>query len=92
MRIVNDEVFICICNVKYDEHKCCTKHSFVYDSHFKPLHQSKFCGALIDNRSDAYICVLEDKDRETKKNLRYDLIELFGGLFHVEYIYKITTC
>ena len=63
LRIVNDGVFICTWNVKYDEYNCSTKHSFVYDSHFKPLHQTKFCGVLIDNKADAPIFVLEDKDR-----------------------------
>ena len=38
-------------------------------SNFKPLHQSKCCGALIDNRSDAPICVLEDKEGEKNLNL-----------------------
>ena len=65
--IVNDGVYICICNVKSDEYKCWTKHAFVYDSHFKPLHHSKCFRDLIDNISDATICVLEDKDRATKK-------------------------
>ena len=37
---------------------------FDYDSHFKHLHQSKCCEALMDNRADTPICVLEDKDRE----------------------------
>ena len=37
---------------------CVRKHAFVYDSHFKPLHQSKCCWALIDNRADAHIFVL----------------------------------
>ena len=73
MRRANDRVFICTCNVKPDEYDCWTKHAFVYDSHFKPLHQTKRCGVLIDNRSDAHICVLEDKDIETKKNLRHAL-------------------
>ena len=40
-----------------------------YDSHFKPLHQTKCFGVLIDNRADAPICVLEDKDRESKIKL-----------------------
>ena len=62
------------------------KHAFVYESHFKPLHQSKYCGALIDNRADAPICVLEDKDREKNLNLRYALKEFFGGMCHVEYV------
>ena len=68
------------------------KHSFIYDSYFKPLHQSKCCGALIDNADDAPIFGLEDKDKEKKLNLIYDLKEFFRGLFHVEYVYKITPC
>ena len=91
-RIVNDGVFICTCNVKSDEYNCWIKHAFVYYSHFKPLNQSKCCGDVIDNRADAPICVLEDKDREAKEKLRYTLIEFFGCMFHVEYVYKRTTC
>ena len=68
LRIFNYGVFICTCNVEYDEYNCWTKHAFVYDSHFKSLHQSKCCGVIIDNRADALICVLEDKYRATKKN------------------------
>ena len=63
LRRVNDGVFICTCNVESVEYNCWTKHAFVYDSHFKPLHQTKCCGVLIDNRADAPVCVLEDKDR-----------------------------
>ena len=59
MRKVNYRVYICICNVKSDEYKCRKKHAFVYDSHFKTFHQSKCYGAIIDNRYDAPICVLE---------------------------------
>ena len=60
---VNDGVYICICNVKSDEYECWTKHAFVYDSHFKPLYQSKCCGDLLDNWSGSPIFVLEHKDR-----------------------------
>ena len=41
--------------------KCMTKHAFYFYSHFRTFHQSKCFGALIDNRADAPICVLEDK-------------------------------
>ena len=92
MRRFNDGVFICTCNVQSDEYNYWTKHAFAYDSHFKPFHQLKCCGVLIDNRADAPICFLEDKDRVTKKNLIHALIELFGGLCHAEYVYKITPC
>ena len=92
LRTVNDGVFICTCNVKSDEYNFWTKHAFVYDSHCKPLHQTKCCGVLIDNRADAPICVFEDKDRESKKHVDHSLKEFFGGKCHVENLYKITTC
>ena len=62
IRTLNDGVYICACNVQSVEYNGWTKHAFVYDSHFKPLHQTKCCGVFIDNRDDAPICVLEDKD------------------------------
>ena len=61
LKRVNAGVFICTCNVQSVEYDCWTKHAFVYDSHFKPLHKTKCCGVLIDNRADAPICVLEGK-------------------------------
>ena len=60
MRKVNDGVYICTCNVKYDEYKCWEKHAFFY-SNFKPLYQSKCCRDLIDNRAGAPIYVLRIK-------------------------------
>ena len=78
MRKLNYGVYICTCNIKFDEYKCWKKLEFVYDSRFKPFHQSKCCGGLIDNRSDAPICVLEDKEIETKLNLSYALKDFFG--------------
>ena len=86
----NDGVYIFTCTVKYDEYKCRTKNAFIFDSHFKPLHQSKCFGSLIDNRADANICVLEDKERKTNLNLTYELEDFFGGQFHVGYVYRIT--
>ena len=89
---VNDGVFICTCNFQSVEYNCCTKHAFVYDIHFKPFHQTKFCGVIIDNRSDAPIFVLEDKDRESNKKFDHALKEFFGGKCHVENVYRITPC
>ena len=39
IRRVNDGVYICTCLVRYYEYNFKTKHAFVFDSHFKPLHQ-----------------------------------------------------
>ena len=92
MRRLNAGVFICTCNVQSVEYKCLTKHSFVYDRNFRPLHKTKCCEVIIDNRSDAPIFVLEDKDRESNKKFDHALKEFFGGLCHVENVYRITPC
>ena len=55
LRRFSDGVCICKCSVRYDEYNRKTKHAFLCDSHFKTLHQSKFCGDIIDNRSDVPI-------------------------------------
>ena len=44
-----------------------------FDGHFKPFHQSKCCGDLIDNRTDEPIYVLDDDDRESKNSLKNSL-------------------
>ena len=73
IRRVNGGVYICTCLVRSDEYMCKTKHAFVYDSHFKPLHQSECFGGIIDNIVDAPICVLEDKDTDKNLNLKHVL-------------------
>ena len=44
-----------------DVFKKYTSHEFVYDSYFAQLEKSVFCGAIIDKKSYAPICVLEEK-------------------------------
>ena len=92
IRAVNYGVYICKCSVRPDEYKCKTKHVFVFDSHFIPLHQSKCCEALIDHIADAPIFVFDEYGIETKLHLRHALKTFFGGLCIVEYVYKITPC
>ena len=92
LRGINYRVYIFTCSVRSDEYKYKTKHAFVFDNNFKPLHQSICCGSLIDNRADAHICVIDDKERETNINLRYALKDLFGGHCTAEYVYKIIPC
>ena len=88
---MNDGVYICVCNVQNVKYNLWKRHAFVYDSHYKPLHRTDCCGGLIDNRADAHICFLENKDR-AKKKLDYDLQQFFEGKCHVEQVYKITPC
>ena len=92
LREVNYGVYICSCSFRYEEYRCKTKHDFFYEIHFKTLHQSKYCGYLIDNRAETPICVMEDNVIETKLNLKHALKNFFGGLCNVEYVYKITPC
>ena len=46
---------------------------FLYDNHFRPLHQPKCCWDIVDNRAYVPICVLDDNDRETKISLKHTL-------------------
>ena len=85
LRKVNDGVYICSCSARSGEYWCKAKHEFVYDSHFKTLHQSKCCESLIDNKLDAPICVCWDNNRDTKLNLKHAQI-CFAGLCTVEYV------
>ena len=90
IRIVNDGMYICTCSFRSNEYMCMKKHAFVYYSHFKPLHESKYCVYLIDNREDAHICVMEDKEK--KLNLMHALNVFLGVLCTVKYFYKINPC
>ena len=63
LKTLNDGVYICAFNVRNVKYDLWTNHAFVYDSHYKPLHQTKCCEVLIENRADAHIFVLEEKDR-----------------------------
>ena len=63
LRKVNDGVFIYTSNFQSVEYRCWKKHAFFNDSHFVHLHQTKCCRVLINNRADAHIFVLKDKDR-----------------------------
>ena len=55
LKTVNDGVYICVCNVQNVKYDLWTRHAFVYDSHYKSLHQTDCCGARIENRADAPI-------------------------------------
>ena len=60
--VIYDIVYVCICTVYSYAFKEVTKHAFVYDSHFSTKEKSKLYKAVIDNRSYAPICVMEEKD------------------------------
>ena len=61
LRLINDDVYVCILMVYSDVFKKYTSHSFVYDSHFAQLEKSEWCGAIIDNIYFAPICLPEEK-------------------------------
>ena len=73
----DDGVQVCNCTVYSYALKQYTKHAFVYDSYFSTKENSAFRGAIIDNRTYAPICVLEEKDRKSKATLKNMLRNLF---------------
>ena len=76
---IDDGVYVCICTVYSKVLKEHTQHTFVYDSYFSTKVKSAFRGAIIENRKYAPICVLEEKDRETKATLNNMLRKFFQG-------------
>ena len=69
LQVINYGVYVCIFRVYSDVFKIYTSHVFVYDSYFAQLEKSEFCGAIIEIRSYAPICVLEEKYRKSKTTL-----------------------
>ena len=59
--VIIDVVCVCICRVYLDAFKEYPSHEFIYDRHFSQLENSECCGAIIENKSYAPICVLEEK-------------------------------
>ena len=78
--VFDNWVYVCICKVFSSVFKKYTQHAFVYDSHFSPLDKSECCISIIDNRSYAPICVLEDKYRKIKSALKNILRNCFMAL------------
>ena len=66
LMIIDDGVYVCICNVYSSVFKEITQHAFVYDSHFSTRNKSECCGAIIYNISYAPICILEGKYIKSK--------------------------
>ena len=62
---IDDGVYVFKCTVYYYVLKHFTQHTFVYDSKFSKKQKSECCGTIIDNRSNAPICVLEEKYRKS---------------------------
>ena len=89
--IIDDGVYVCICTVYSKVLKQHTQHAFVYDSYFSTKVKSACRGAIIDNRTYAPICVLEEKDRKTKATLKNMLRKLFQGTCVVKFAFKVTS-
>ena len=88
---INDGVYVCICSVYSKILKEFTQHAFVYDSYFLTEVKSAFHGAIIDNRRYAPICVIKEKDRETKNKLKNMLRNFFQGTCIVKYVFKVNS-
>ena len=70
LQVINYGVYVCICRFHLDVFKKYTSHAFVYGSYFALLKKSECCGAIIDNKSYAPICVLEEKYKTRKTTLK----------------------
>ena len=88
--IIDDGVYVLICNVYSSVLKKFTQHSFVYDSHFSTKDKSKCCDATIDNISYAPIYILEGKYRKSKDSLKNILRKFFDGNCIMDFTFKVT--
>ena len=88
---INDGVYVCICYVYSKILKEFTQQAFVYDSYFWTKLKSACRGEIIDNRRYSPICVLEEKDRETKNTLKNMPWNFFQGTCIVKYAFKVTS-
>ena len=88
---INDGVYVCICSVYSNILSGFTQHAFLYDSYFTTTGNNGCQGAIIDNRRYAPICVLDEKDRETTKELKNMLRNFFEGTCDVKDAIKITS-
>ena len=86
---IDDGVYVYICTVYSKVFKQHTQHAFVYDIYFSTKVKSACRGAIIDNRTYEPICVLEEKDRETKDTLKNMLRELFEGTCIAKFAFKV---
>ena len=88
--IIDDGDYVCICTIYSSVLKKVTQHAFVYDSHFSTKEKSECCGAIIDIRSYAPICVLEEKYRKINGALKNMTRKFFDGNFIVDFAFKVT--
>ena len=88
--VIDYGVYVCICKVCSSVFKEYTQPELFYDSHFSQLDKSEYCGAIIDNKSYAPICVLEGKYRKIKTALNNMLSKFFDGTCIVVYGLKVT--
>ena len=91
LMIIDDGVYVCICTVYskvLTEH---TQHTFVYDIYFLTKVKSACRGAIIDNRTYAPICVMEEKYRSTKDTLNNMLRKFLEGTCIVKFAFKVNS-
>ena len=88
---IDDGVYVWNCTVYSDTFKQHTQHEFFNDSHFLTTEKSACRGAIIDNRTYAPICVLEEKYRTSKHTLKNMLRNVFEGTCIVKYAFKFTS-
>ena len=88
---INDGVYVCIFSVYSKVLKEFTEHAFLYDSNFLTKLKSACCGANFYNRRFSPICVLEEKDIESKRTLNNILRTFFQGACTLNYALKVTS-
>ena len=83
LQIIGSGVYLCLCTAKYiiwPNQPVTEKHAFVYNSEYREEKNHWILGAIIDNRQNEPIFLIEEKDRESKEDSR----KVFNDFFKAD--------
>ena len=92
LQIRNRGVYLCLCNATYTiwPDKIVTeRHAFVYNSGYRVDNKHWILGAIIDNRQNKPIFLIEEKDRRTKDDSRKVFDDFFKAKVQITNVYLV---
>jgi hypothetical protein len=92
LNIINEGIYICFAKVQdwvFEEYRT-EHHAFVYDSTYKSSEAPWCIGAIIDNRQEKPVRLIEHTDRESIENARNVLDTFFNAHSVVTSFYHVT--
>jgi len=91
LQIKDNGVYICLCTVNdfingewHEE-----SHAFVYNSHYRATENNNCIGAVIDNRSNAPVRLIDEEDRRDISKSRQLFDNFFNANTKIQHVYLI---